>query len=302
MCVRLLLPAIGHRYPHSLVCSAKACIGNTMVYVYDGSYEGMLSCVFVIFKNRITPIAISTAASYQLTLLDAVEQVATDEEWAARVLKGIDERTRGRASVLIYTLFLSELPLCEMLVYEVIRAIIKKGDASILENFANPYILKAAQIEKMLRREVHRMHAFVRFQKSRDGLFYAAIDPDFNVLPLIGDHFERRYADQPWLIFDARRHYGLHYDLKRQSFVNVDDAILGEIAQFKSEDKLQNTVFQDEALQDEREKEYQLLWKNYFQSVNISERNNAKLHLRHMPRRYWKHLTEKNFGQPINPC
>jgi probable DNA metabolism protein len=273
-----------------------------MVYVYDGSYEGMLSCIFDIFKKRITPTAISTAASYQLTLLDAVEQVATDEEWATRVLKGIDERTQGRASVLIYILFLSELPLCEMLVYEVIRAIIKKGDVSILENFANPYMLKAAQIEKMLHREVHRTHAFVRFQKSRDGLFYAAIDPDFNVLPLIGDHFERRYADQPWLIFDARRHYGLHYDLKKPSFVNVDDAILREVLHINSEDKLQNTVFQDEALQDEREKEYQLLWKNYFQSVNIDERNNAKLHLRHMPRRYWKHLTEKNFGRSINPC
>ncbi|HEY6527309.1 MAG TPA: TIGR03915 family putative DNA repair protein [Cellvibrionaceae bacterium] len=266
-----------------------------MVYVYDGSYEGMLSCIFTIFKARITPIAISIEASYQLTLLDSVEHVTTHEEWAARVLKGIDERTQARASILIYKLFLSELPLCEMLVYEVIRAIIKKGDESILENFANPYILKAAQIEKMMHREVHRMHSFVRFQKSRDGLFYAAVDPDFNVLPLIGDHFERRYADQPWLIFDARRHYGLHYDLKKMSFVNVDDSILIEILQSNSNDKLQ-----DEEFQDEREKEYQLLWKNYFQAVNISERNNAKLHLRHMPRRYWKHLTEKNFGQPLN--
>ncbi len=267
-----------------------------MVFIYDGSYEGLLSCIFSVFKKRITPTAITTEASYQLTLLDAVERVATNEEWATRVLKGIDERTHARASTLIYKLFLSELPSCEMLVYQVIQAIIKKGDESILENFANPYILKAAQIEKMMHREVHRMHAFVRFQKSRDGLFYAAVDPDFNVLPLIGDHFERRYADQPWLIFDARRHYGLHYDLKKMSFVSVDDAIIRTNLPSCSNDKLQNNVFQDDAFQDEREKEYQSLWKNYFQSVNISERNNAKLHLRHMPRRYWKHLTEKNFS------
>ena len=268
-----------------------------MIFIYDGSYEGLLSCIFIIFKGRTIPTAISTEASYQFTLLDTIERVTTNEEWAARVLKGIDKRTHARASTLIYKLFLSELPLCEMLVYEVIRAIISQAiirgnDESILENFANPHILKARQIEKMMHREVHRMHAFVRFQKSRDGLFYAAVDPDFNVLPLIGDHFERRYADQQWLIFDARRHYGLHYDQKKMSFVSLHDPEFAANAQLLLDDRRQS-----DALLDEHEKEYQLLWKNYFQAVNIGERNNARLHLRHMPRRYWKHLTEKNFGQ-----
>ena len=268
-----------------------------MVFIYDGSYEGLLSCVFLIFKERTTPIAISTEASYQFTLLDKVEKVVTNEDWAARVLKGIDERTGARASALVYQLFLSELPLCEMLVYQIIHAIIRKGDESILENFANPYILKAAQIERMMHREVHRMHAFVRFQKSRDGLFYAAIDPDFNVLPLIGDHFERRYADQSWLIFDARRHYGLYYDQTKMSFVSLDDpvfAINTQVLHGNDSDGLQSNV-----LQDEREKEYQLLWKNYFHAVNINERNNPKLHMRHMPRRYWKYLIEKHPGRKI---
>jgi probable DNA metabolism protein len=255
-----------------------------MVFIYDGTYEGLLSCIFLIFKERLTPTAISTEEAYQLTLLDAVTRVATDEALAARVVKGIDERTKARASPLIYKLFLSELPMCEMLVYQVVQAIIQKGDESILENFANPFILKAAQIQKMLHREVHRMHAFVRFQKSREGLFYAAIDPDFNVLPLIGDHFERRYADQPWLIFDTRRHYGLYYDQSTTSFVSPDDPVFA----------LSASGLDDGSFQDEREKEYQVLWKNYFQAVNIRERNNVKLHLRHMPRRYWKYLLEKH--------
>ncbi|MEN0035445.1 MAG: TIGR03915 family putative DNA repair protein [Cellvibrio sp.] len=254
-----------------------------MVFIYDGSYEGLLSCIFVIFKERKAPVAICTEERYQFTLLDEITRVASDDESAARVIKGLDERTNGQASALIYKLFLSELPESEMLVYQVIQAIIQKGDESILENFANPSILKAAQIEKMIHREVHRMHAFVRFQKSRDGLFYSAINPDFNVLPLIGDHFERRYADQHWLIFDTKRHYGLYYDRTEMKFVDADDPVFTVNA----------CALEGDALQDEREKEYQALWKNYFQAVNINERNNKKLHLRHMPRRYWKYLTEK---------
>lgn len=255
-----------------------------MLYLYDGSYEGLLSCIFAIFESRIAPTTIAVEGVHQISLIDDVKTIATNEALADRVLQGIDARTEARGSPLLYKLFLSELPEGEMLVFEVVKAIIKKGDASILENFANPFILKAAQIKKMMHREVHRMHAFVRFQKSRDGLFYAAIDPDFNVLPLLGDHFERRYADQPWLIFDTRRHYGLHYDGTRTEFVNADDPVFNITA---------SAIVSDE-LQDDREKEFQALWKNYFNAVNIRERNNRKLHLRHMPKRYWKYLIEKH--------
>lgn len=275
-----------------------------MVFIYDGSYEGLLSCIFSIFKEGSLPTAICTEADYQPSLLDTATQIVTNDGWAARVLKGIDERTNARASRLAYKIFLSELPASEMLIYELIQAIIRYGNESILENFANSHILRAAQIEKMIHREVHRMHAFVRFQKSQDGLFCAVIDPDFNVLPLIGDHFERRYADQSWLIFDTRRHYGLHYDQEKMAFVSLDNPVLKRAmhllqgAEHKgvelSGGELKGNEFDANEFKDSREMEYQLLWKSYFQSVNISERNNSKLHLRHMPKRYWKYLIEKN--------
>ena len=46
----------------------------------------------------------------------------------------------------------------------------------------------------------------------------------------------------------------------------------------------------------EEETLYQQLWQLYFASVNIPARKNMKLHIRHMPRRYWKYLTEKKPG------
>lgn len=271
-----------------------AYLVSVMIFIYDGSYEGLLSCIFTIFKSRAEPIAIVTEADYQLSLLDVVTHVVTNDEWATRVLKGINDRAGMHASALIYNIFLSELPSCEILAYQVVQAIVHKGDETILENFANPFILKAVQIEKMIHREVHRMHAFVRFQKSSEGLFYAAIDPDFNVLPLIGDHFERRYADQSWLIFDTCRHYGLYYDQEKMEFVIPGHPVFAINASL-----LKDGFFQANSFLDESEIKYQALWKNYFHAVNINERNNTKLHLRHMPRRYWKYLTEKQRGANI---
>ena len=47
------------------------------------------------------------------------------------------------------------------------------------------------------------------------------------------------------------------------------------------------------ALYNEEEELYQQLWQQYFSSVNIVARKNMKLHIQHMPRRYWRYLVEK---------
>ena len=123
------------------------------------------------------------------------------------------------------------------------------------------------------------MEAFVRFQKTGDGIYYSLVEPDYNVLPLISKHFEKRYADQSWLIYDGRRNYGIYYDL--QSVATV---------------QLQRSSEGDEHVFDVSEDKYQQLWKQYFRSVNIPARKNMRLHLQHMPRRYWKNLVEKQPG------
>ncbi|MGB1209996.1 MAG: DUF4130 domain-containing protein, partial [Lacinutrix venerupis] len=42
------------------------------------------------------------------------------------------------------------------------------------------------------------------------------------------------------------------------------------------------------------ELEFQQLWKDYFKSTNIKSRKNMKLHIQHVPKRYWKYLSEKS--------
>ena len=58
------------------------------------------------------------------------------------------------------------------------------------------------------------MRQFVRFQKTADGIFFAVMNPLYNVLPLSACFFQNRFADQPWVIYDTGRKYGLYYDLQ----------------------------------------------------------------------------------------
>ena len=48
----------------------------------------------------------------------------------------------------------------------------------------------------------------------------------------------------------------------------------------------------DEKLLAEDEKLFQEMWRSYFKALTIKERKNPKLQRQHMPRRYWKYITE----------
>lgn len=240
-----------------------------------------MTVIFRAFEHKYVPEQIIPSEYKQLELLDSAVTVDADEALAERVLRGIDKRTDGRGSQLVYHMFLSEEDNMEMTIFHLVKAIIDKGN--ILSNFGNPYVAKAYQMDRMIGREVHRMHAFVRFQKIVEAdIYFATINPACNVLPLIGEHFAKRYADQKWVIFDAVRNYGIYYDLQQETFIEPRNPLLKTIETL-AESKQSDT----------QEDCYQQLWVDYFNSINIHERKNIKLHLRHMPKRYWRYLTEK---------
>ena len=247
--------------------------------VYDGTFQGFLTAVFEVYEYKWEDVKIVKQSQYHVSIFGHDHRVMSDGEKAARVWKGILKYTTYGFAESLYHSWLSEVANIEKYLLQYIRYLFVKKQ-SIDEDYSNTSVLKIAQVTKQVHRERHRMEAFVRFQLTKDGLYYAAIEPDFNVLPLLINHFKNRYADQCWLIYDGRRKYGIYYDLK--TVENIELSLSDDVKQ----EGLAIAFAEDEPL-------YQSLWKNYFQSVNIKARKNTKLHIQHMPKRYWKYLPEK---------
>jgi probable DNA metabolism protein len=248
-------------------------------YLYDGTFDGLLTVVFEIYEFKRPPNRICSGATYSPGMFEEVHNTITSPAKADRVAKKI-KQIGQRLFKKLFKVYLSERPDREMLVYHIIELALKDRGAAF-NDYRNPSVLKVKEIVKQINREVHRMHAFVRFQELADGIWFAAIEPDFDVLPLTGSHFKKRYADQPWVIYDAKRKYGIHYDLTKINFVDVPHLYNKDLSRLK-EDFIST-----------KEKDYQKLWKDYFEAVNIKERKNLKLHIKHVPKRYWKYLFEK---------
>ncbi|MBF9252023.1 TIGR03915 family putative DNA repair protein [Pontibacter sp. 172403-2] len=248
-------------------------------YTYDGSFEGLLTVVFEAYERNAWPTGIAQEQFAQPGIFGETIAVVTSEQKANRVWHGLRKKLSVTAQQALYHTYLWEQPGFEQLIFDYIRLAFAQ-EASIEGNYAAPCVLQVQQAARQVYREKHRMEAFVRFRKTADDLFYATISPDYNVLPLIVQHFEKRYADQRWAIYDTRRRYGAYYDLTATSLIELElphqrHATLHAAALHGEEDK------------------YRQLWQVYFDQVNIPERRNPKLHLRHIPRRYWKYLSEK---------
>jgi len=247
--------------------------------LYDGTFDGLFTAIFEVFEYRYKDVEIKNRETFQQENMFAeIHEVLTQQEKSERVLNKL-EQSIGKSGINdLLRVYLSEDSELEQLILSVVRQSVKFPGENILKNFANDDVLKVAKICKSMSRERHRMTAFVRFEKMQDGIYFAKIDPDFNVLPLIRTHFKNRYADQKWMIYDLRRHYGLFYDLENCEFFYPDEKL--NLNQYQEK-------FHDE------EKKYQTLWQSYFTKTNIKERKNTKLHIQHVPKRYWKYLTEK---------
>jgi len=252
-----------------------------MIYLeYDNSFEGLLTAIFEIYAQKI-PVAHIRKTGYATPLLFTETLIiATDDQKAERVWKKLYDLFGKKGVRTLWKAWLSEDEDIDDLILETVRYGIELKK-NVLSDFGNIHVIHLQQLVKSVGREKHRMEAFVRFQLTRDGLYYAVISPDYNVLPLIAPHFESRYADQRWLIFDSARKYGIHYDLSSTEFIDLTP-----------NEMMRNYSPVPEAL-GEREDLYQDLWNDYFRSTNIPSRKNMKLHTQHVPKRYWKYLTEK---------
>jgi probable DNA metabolism protein len=248
---------------------------------FDGTFRGFLTCVFEVYEYKLNEPNICSPHDKALEAFAAEHRVVTDERKAERVWNGLKERISQQAMMQVYRAFLSGNKGMFNVLLKYIQDVFA-NPRSIEYDFGNDAVRIVHETSRKVYREKHRMEAFVRFQLTEDNLYYSIIEPDYDVLPLIASHFENRYADQDWLIYDVRRKYGLSYSKGSLNVVGI------QFAEAVNEGKDVSKIYaKDEEL-------YQRLWQTYFSSVNIDARRNMKLHIQHMPVRYWKFLPEKS--------
>lgn len=250
-------------------------------YLYDKTFEGLLTAVFDAYSRKVFPDVLLAEGSTLPLFTEEVYTVITQDDRAERVWKGLEKKLTAGACRMIRAVWLSEETDVDNLLFRYIRKNIDSA-TSIETNFGDEDVLAMMKLAKSVNFEAEHIRQFVRFQKTADGLFFAPIEPKHNALPLAIDYFHSRFSDQEWVVYDTRRKYGYHYDLKKVDLFTFEGNDPIPVSGKLRADQL-----------DEHEALFEDFWKSYIKTLTIRERFNPKLQRQHMPVRFWKYLTEK---------
>ncbi|MDD3347560.1 TIGR03915 family putative DNA repair protein [Oscillibacter sp.] len=239
-----------------------------MVYVYDGSFEGFLSCIFESYANKEVLTAICRDEDFAPQLF-ACRFIETNVEYANRVIRKV-VKCSPYAAELLRKGFLSCLSDREILLYHLVVKLLRQGP-HFLANFSDETLNPVVRAVRHLEGEAHLLKGFVRFSEL-GGVLGSEIEPKNQVLPILRSHFCARYRNERFFIYDRTHRQALFYAAGK--------AVIRPLEAFQM------------APPDETEANYRILWKRFYDTVAIKERFNPRCQQTHMPKRYWKTMTE----------
>ncbi|MCR9178953.1 MAG: UdgX family uracil-DNA binding protein [Erythrobacteraceae bacterium] len=141
----------------------------------------------------------------------------------------------------------------------------------LIEDKADPQVRRLEELAKSVRRDAHKMHAFVRFREVADDdgtpHFVAWFEPDHHILRAEAGFFMRRFANMRWSILTPRG--SIHWDGKA----------MHEGPAARAEDAPGGDPVED-------------LWRSYYAAIFNPARLKVGAMLSEMPKKYWKNLPE----------
>jgi DNA polymerase len=141
----------------------------------------------------------------------------------------------------------------------------------LLEDAADRDVRSATLMDAAIRRDVHKMHAFVRFREIENEpgapTYFAWFEPEHDILRRGSQFFARRFPNMRWTI--ATPQGAAVWNLETLQFVECAKA-------------------SDRPTGDD----YESLWRTYYRNICNVARINPSAMQREMPKKYWKNLPE----------
>ncbi|NLW12689.1 MAG: DUF4130 domain-containing protein [Clostridiaceae bacterium] len=253
-----------------------------MILRIEDSFEGILTAAAWSLRNNQVPDAVIRGSDCPL-LMDC-HMLSTEDDITDKHFRYLSRIIGDKAAAdVIFELrcaFLAETPGIELAVLEYIKLAVRlKLDPSSCEDLPEARAITTAA--RRCLRMSHSYKGILRFRKTSNigvDLYFADIDSDCNVLPLIADHFADRFRDQNFIIRDLKRNNAVCHEAAdgKTYFVKLES----------SNDPLALSV----ALPgyDQMDK----IWQDYLKHLSIPERENRNLQRSNLPHKYRKHMTE----------
>lgn len=241
------------------------------IYIYDGGFISFISLVVELFKNKIIPDDIKLIDSYDKGLFD--NEVFLNIKNENKNIYLLKSKISKEALYGIYNVFLSNNKNKEMIIYNFLINYFKYGN-KVFNMRRIDSVNELINISKYVRGEAHKLKGFLRFSKMKNNFYYAEVSPTNNVIGILANHFSKRLKEDYWIIKDTNRRIYAIFDKKKVIYITDDEVLSLNLESIDSEDLIED------------------LWKTFYKTIGIKERENKRCRQNFMPKKYWKDMLE----------
>jgi probable DNA metabolism protein len=247
--------------------------------LYDGSFPGFLFAAEKAgyLKHSATTLRyrLISQVSEQPELYGSDRSISTNLEEARLFYRAFRQKAGTIAAVMLRHAFQAEKRGREEILLSFIRKALHSGP-SVCTMLADPDIKTVHEWSTAVCREKHRYMGILRFRESAPAMYRADFSPRYNICKLLAEHFTERMHDVFWLIVDNERHFA--------AFHKPDDSKLAYIKGLDQIKKISPRISSKE--------DYEMLWRDYFQAMEIRERKNSRCQANFIPKRDRVFMTE----------
>lgn len=240
---------------------------SDIYYTYDGSFNGLLSVIHTAVYSRIVPTGISPEKDLQFSFNCRYIKVKTDDKKAEKVHRAISEKIGNFGCRRLYYVFLSSHAQKDMIIYKYMMLGFKNGNITNTA-LADDTVCEAVKIAENVSRETEKFRQFTRFYVMENGVQYARLLPSNNILPILTPFFVKRLGKIPFVLHDPGHNICSVYDTKQWYITSSEGLNPPKVS--------------------DADKDFNAMWKAFFDAISIKERENPGLQKQMMPARYFK--------------
>lgn len=248
------------------------------VYICNDNITGIFSAIYDAWKeSRDKEAGIELRGMLDTQLFCEYTEVVEAERKAVAVERLIQNHLGYDTYWDIYHVLLSEHPKKAEAVFHVMQtARTLHNSKKVMEHLSDPDVAQVFELSRTVANEAHQFMEFIRFRELDNGVLFSEITPKNRVLTCIGDHFANRFPLENWMVYDKTHREFLVHRVKHLWIL-----VSGESLNEEETKRISKA-----------EAEFEKLWKGFFESISIKERENPICQRTHLPLHFRQDMTE----------
>ena len=243
--------------------------------ICEDTFDGIMTAIYDgwVLMREGNSIKIHPGLSYEIGFFSEYKEIKTDERKASQVASSIRVRISVPAYMAVYRA-------CMHYDEEKANKILKfltvgyRVGAKVMKMYGEKAVMDMLEINRKVANEAHLFKGFVRFEEIKGGILYSEIEPKCNVITLLAYHFEDRFPEEKFIIYDSKRKLSCIHDIGKETILVVDRDM--------------NQMTKDLKYSDD----YNELWRLFFNTIGIDSRYNPKCQMTQLPKWFRKNMTE----------